>query len=66
MITIRIALTPPPNSVGQTLDLINRGEFTARDAFTNTEFKLPIDKKTMDLREDSQLTFDQKRVAPAQ
>lgn len=66
MITVRMALTPPPNSVGQTLDLMNLGEFTARDAFTNTEIKLPIDKKTMDLREDSQLTYDQRRVAPAQ
>ncbi len=66
MITVRIALTPPPNSVGQTLDLMNLGEFTARDAFTNTEIKLPINKKTMDLQEDSQLTHDQRRVAPAQ
>lgn len=66
MITIRIGLTPPPNSVGQTLDLMNRGEFTARDAFTNTEVKLPIEGKTMELREDPQLTYDQKRVAPSQ
>ena len=66
MITIRIGVTPSPNSVGLTLDLMNRGEFTARDAFTNTEIKLPIEGKTMDLREDPQLTYDQKRVAPSQ
>ncbi len=66
MVAIRIGVTPPPNSVGQTLSLMNKGEFTARDAFTNTDVKVDISEKTMDLPEDVRLSHNETRVTSGQ
>lgn len=65
-LVIRIGVTPPPNSVGQVIGILNQGQFSAKDAFTATEFNMAIDGKSIQLSEDTQLTYNQKQVAPAQ
>lgn len=61
-LVLRIGVTPPPNSVGEELSIMNNGEFTAHDAFTNTEIRVPLLGKTTNLREDSRLLSNEGRV----
>lgn len=65
-LVLRIGLTPPLNSVGQTLDLVNGGEFVAKDSFTGTDSKISVKKKDMSLPEDPRLLAIHKQVAPSE
>lgn len=63
-IALRIGVTPPPNTAGKEIEMVNRAEFSAKDNFTGVGLNVTLPKKTTALREDTRLTHDSGIVAP--
>lgn len=55
-LVIRVGLTPPLNTVGQVLNVLNDGQFTAHDTFTNIDVKIDVPSKTMIFEDDFRLS----------
>lgn len=54
-IALRIGVTPPPNTAGKEIGIVNRAEFSAKDTFTGGDLSVSLPPKTTALREDTRL-----------
>lgn len=63
-IAIRIGVTPPPNTAGKEIEIVNRADFSAKDTFTGVDLDVALPKKTTLLSEDTRLGRDNGIVAP--
>jgi len=62
-IVFQVGVTPQPNQVGATLDLLNKSAFTAKDVFVEQNISLESEKKNTLLYEDPTVGFANSSVA---
>ncbi len=62
-LVFQVGLTPPPGSVGQSLNLVNGGLFSAKDSFTGDKVEVKLESKNISLTEDPSIGSQQDRVA---
>lgn len=63
-LALRIGVTPPPNTAGKEIEIMNRAEFSAKDTFTGVDLSVSLPKKTTILSEDTRLPREGGVVAP--
>lgn len=63
-LSIQVAVVPGPDKIGETMELLQRADFEARDTFTDEIIRASSDRKTSALTEDGGIPYDGGVVLP--